>query len=185
MLPLINNALPSTPSPSQNSTAGASLLAAGSTDTSTAGRQQTTTAVTASPSTAGYFTGTTQQTDANDKNIVRVYVPPPTDNYIDLPPDLQQQQLAQQAAQPARSVPVTLGIPLTTQLNAQFIAQQPAVAAVGDTEAPSSNSDEAPTPAPAVKIKTPSFSSARGTVAYGIAAARSVAVNAQPEIEAA
>ena len=195
MLPLINNALPSSPLPSSNSTAGASLLAATSTDSSSASRQQLATAVTATPSTASYFAGTAQQTDAADRNIPRIYVPPPTDNYISLPEDVAAQQALQQAqtqqVQPQqRSGPVTLGIPLTSQLNAQFIAQQPlpgtTAAQQSQSESTDSSSDDTqPQATTTTRTRQPHFSSAKGATAYHFAVARSAAINSKPEVEAA
>lgn len=176
MLPLISNALPTTP---VQPTSTASLVLAGSVDGSAASRQLLQSAVIATGSPAAYFAGTQPQRNAvtasNDRTV-RIPVPPPTGDYIEI-----QQPSVQTAAAARFSVPVTLGIPLTTQLTAQFIAQQrPAASGLAD---PLATREERPLPGS--KRDVP-FGVAKGVTAYGIAAARSATIVArEPEIEPA
>lgn len=181
MLPLISNVLPTTTSlPSQNSTANASLLISASGDASAISRQFMPSAVIATGAPAAYFPGTAPrpqpQLQPSDRTI-RVQVPPPTGDYIEI-----QQPPAPPVAAARFSVPVTLGIPLTTQLTAQVMAQQVTMtgAAMEDPFQPREEKLSPPS-----RSKEPSFGAAKGTTAYGIAAARSAAIQAKPEIEAA
>jgi len=181
MLPLIANVLPTTPAvPTQNAPANASLLLAASTDAGAAARQLLPNAVMATGAPVAYFPGTApqrqvqMQTQSADRTL-RVPVPPPTGDFIEV------QQPAMQTAAAARfSVPVTLGIPLTTQLTAQFMAQQATANAVQQTESYFQPRDEKSAATPG-RNKEPSFGSARGASAYSIAAARSAIIDAVPE----
>lgn len=175
MLPLISNALPTTPTvATQSAPANAALLLGGSADAGASSRQFLSNAVVATGAPAAYFPGTAPQRPSpmqGADRAQRVAVPPPTGDYIELQP----------APQPAPSAaarfsaPVTLGIPLTTQLTAQFMGQQ-AVRPAGSEPA------SQPTP---LRGKEQSFGSARGVAAYGIAAARTASIPAAPEVEAA
>lgn len=181
MLPLISNALPSTPTvPSQSAPANASLILSASTDAAAAGRQQLPNAVLASGAPVAYFPGTApQRTQAQGSDrIQRIPAPPPTGDYVEV------EQLPQPVVAQRMSVPVTLGIPLTTQLTAQFMAQQAARAALPTTPDElfvAAPREEKPAPA---KAREPSLATAKGTAAYGIAAARTAAVEARANAQA-
>ena len=181
MLPLISSALPATPAvPSQNAPASASLvLGSGTTDASAASRQQLPNAVIATGAPAAYFPGTAPQRDVQSTNdrTLRIPVPPPTGDYIEV-----KQPPAPPAAATRMSAPVTLGIPLTTQLNAQFLAQQVTRAPAENTMPEPVVRDVRPSP---TKGREPSLSNASGASAYSIAAARSALVDAASELEAA
>ena len=184
MLPLINNVLSSSPSPSNSSTAGAFSLASATTDGSAASRQQLSTAVTATPAPTAYYSGTHAQTGG----VSPTYTPSTGDIQLPEATAQQLQQTQAQQSQPQRSVPVTLGIPLTTQLTAQFIAQQPAIATLatasqGETIDSGTDDGSLPVPAPLTRA-TSHFSTARGASAYDFAASTATAT-AQPDIESA
>ncbi len=178
MLPLISNALPTTPAvPSQNAPASASLLLSSSIDAAAAGRQQLPNAVLATGAPVAYFPGTAPQRSGQGVDRTqRIMVPPPTGDYIEI------EQLPQPAVAARMSVPVTLGIPLTTQLTAQFMAQQAVRAAANapSEETAAATREEKPA---STKTREPSLANAKGASAYGIAAARSAIIQAQPEIE--
>lgn len=174
MLPLISNALPlGNASSSASAPASAALLLSGSTDAGATGRQQLATAVTATGAPAAYFPGTAPQRElqpAADRTL-RVPVPPPTGDYIEV-----QQPPAPLPAAQRFSVPVTLGIPLTTQLNAQFMGQQTGVRSA-ESALPREDKELAG------KGREPVFGTAHGATAYGIAATRAASIKAPPEAE--
>lgn len=167
MLPLISNVLPTTPAVSSPSaSASATYLFSGMADASAATRQQLPSAVMAAAAPAAYFPGTLPQREnaparANDR-VLRVPVPPPTGDYIEV-----QQPPPTSTAGIRYSMPVTLGIPLTTQLSAQFLAQQ---AAAGGEQTLAMRDERL------VKSKEPTLSTAKGAIAYGMAAARTAAL---------
>lgn len=177
MLPLVSNALPPTPNltaPSATASSAVSSAATGS--NAPAAKPILNTAVASTPATAAYFPGTApaRQT-VTPKDMQRIAVPPPTGDYIlvEVPP------APQPPPPPVRlQGPVTLGIPQTTQLAAQALAQQPAIAAEMREAEP------APAPKEAPRSKE-NFARAKGATAYGIAAARSAAIGTKPEIDAA
>ncbi len=178
MLPLISNGLPATVPTQAASTAIA--LGSGVSDASAATRQYLSTAVSAAAAPAAFFAGNPQgarQLAVNDRaNTTRVNVPPPTGDYIEVPNP-------PPAPQQARTNgPVTLGIPLTTQLTAQLMAQQPK---------PAISSAELPPPmretnGPSKPRSGQSFGFAKGADAYQIAATRAASLPPLPDpVEAA
>lgn len=178
MLPLISNVLPTLPqAPTAAPATNPALLLSGSSDA--AARQQLPSAVVANTPPAAYFPGTAPQRELSraDDRTLRVPVPPPTGDYIEVA-----QPEPTSTAGTRFSTPVTLGIPLTTQLNAQVLAQQTARAANDDGEPLIAVRNAEATPS---RTKEPSLSTAKGASAYGLAAARTaqLAVQAAPEPE--
>lgn len=184
MLPLISNVLPTTPAvPANNAPANASLLLSATTDGSAASRQQLPGAVIATGAPAAYFPGTQPQRPAplpGGDRAVRVAVPPPTGDYIEMQP-----AAPTPPASAARfSAPVTLGIPLTTQLAAQVIGQQPTSSAAVNDPFARQERPAAPTPGRSTSREA-GIGNSSGANAYAIAALRSAVIDAQPEVEAA
>lgn len=168
MFSLVSNGL-SSYSPATAANAAQSVFATA--EASASARALLPTAVPATSAPVAYFPGTPPQRQAQDaQGTTRVQVPPPTGDYIVIDTQPVQPQIVQQ-----RSTPVTLGIPLTAQLNAQFFTQQ--------EEAEATPSTKAETPLPGSRRET-SFASARGAKAYAYAAQRSAEIHAKPEVEA-
>jgi hypothetical protein len=168
MLPLITNAPVSTPAvQNQSVLPSASLLLSATADSSAVSRQQLPNAVLATGAATAYFPGTTSQRlqGTGSERVQRIAVPPPTGDYVEValpPPPV----VAARA-----SVPVTLGIPLTTQLTAQLMAHQWRAASVSGSS-PEIASIQREEKNASARMREPSFGSARGADAYGIATAR-------------
>jgi hypothetical protein len=191
MLPLVSNALPSLPSTSASSAAvSPSQLAQGVGTAEAAARQILPNAVAAPTSTAAYFPETARQAPSpvNERpQQVRVPVPPPTGDYVVVDENAAPQQVVQAAQQAAaqqaqRSVPVTLGIPLTTQFTTQVIAQQPAVQQQQASTAAAQEEGGDGIPA-YLRGREASFAKARGVPAYAIASARNATIPAPAPVE--